>query len=182
MDNRFFEQPILNSPYAYPERHWELDEEGQPTQQIVERRRSVRFITPIPRPRKRRAPPQQQQMVFEEGKGLSTERQQYDPTPIINELRRRVDQWRQIPNPSDWRVTPETARLLQHWRHHDFNSIRPFFCQVEAAETAIWLMEVAPELGRDGRTFLEHLASANDDANPELTRLALKLATGAGKT
>ena len=47
MDNRFFEQPILNSPYEYPSRHWELDEDDQPTQQIVDSRRSVRFITPI---------------------------------------------------------------------------------------------------------------------------------------
>ena len=31
MDNQFFERPILNSPYEYPERYWELDEQGQPT-------------------------------------------------------------------------------------------------------------------------------------------------------
>lgn len=31
MFNDFFEQPILNSPYEYPSRHWELDEEGSPT-------------------------------------------------------------------------------------------------------------------------------------------------------
>jgi hypothetical protein len=36
MDNQFFERPILNSPYSYPERHWELDSEGQPTQKIIE--------------------------------------------------------------------------------------------------------------------------------------------------
>ncbi|MFN8625189.1 MAG: DEAD/DEAH box helicase family protein [Candidatus Binatia bacterium] len=180
MDNRFFEHPILNSPYAYPARHWELDDQGQPTQQIVESRRRVSLITPIPKPRKRKAG-DQKQFVFDEGKGLSTERQQYDPTPIINELRRRVDQWRAIPNPGDWRVTPETARLLQHWRHHAFSSVRPFFCQVEAAETVIWLTEVAPN-EKAGGSFLEHLANANNDANPELVRLALKLATGTGKT
>src|ERR1019366_7070984 len=33
-----------------------------------------------------------------------------------------------------------------------------------------------------GKGFIEHLANANNDANPELMRLALKLATGAGKT
>jgi type III restriction enzyme len=181
MDNRFFEQPILNSPYEYPARHWELDEEGQPTHQIIERRRSVRFITPIPRPRKRKPPSQQQRMVFDEGVGLSTAQQQYDPTPIINDLRQQVDRWRDLPNARDWRVTPETARLLQHWRHHEFSGIRPFFCQIEAVETAIWLMEVAPDLAA-GKRFLEHLANANNDANPELMRLALKLATGAGKT
>jgi type III restriction enzyme len=79
-------------------------------------------------------------------------------------------------------VTPETARLLQHWRHHTFAGVRPFFCQVEAVETAIWLTEVAPEIGKDGKRFLEHLESANKSANPGLNRLALKLATGAGKT
>ena len=73
-------------------------------------------------------------MVFDEGKGLSTQAQQYDPTPIINELRQYIDPWRKLRDPSDWHVTPETARLLQHWRHHPFSSIRPFFCQVEAVE------------------------------------------------
>ena len=125
---------------------------------------------------------QQEQLVFDEGKGLSTQEQQYDPTPIINELRHHVDQWRSLPNPNDWQVTPETARLLQHWRHHQFTGIRPFFCQIEAVETVIWLTEVAPKIGKTGSRFLEHLANANNDANPELMRLALKLATGAGKT
>ncbi len=182
MDNRFFEKPILNSPYEYPAQHWELDDQGQPTQKIIESRRSAKFITPVPKPRKRKGSRYQQEFVFDEGKGLSTQDQQYDPTPIINLLRRQVDQWRSSPNPNDWKVTPETARLLQHWRHHRFNNLRPFFCQVEAAETAIWLTEVAPKIGKAGKVFLEHLANANSDANPDLTRLALKLATGAGKT
>ena len=124
----------------------------------------------------------QDTIVFDEGKGLSSEKQQYDPTSIINDLRYQVDQWRKLPNPNDWLVTPETARLLQHWRHHNFNSFRPFFCQIEAVETAIWLTEVAPKLGKRGKGFIEHLENANRDANPELMRLALKLATGAGKT
>ena len=79
-------------------------------------------------------------------------------------------------------MTPETERLLQHWRHHSFSSFRPFFCQVEAIETVIWLTEVAPKMGKAGKVFINHLANANRDANPDLMRLALKLATGAGKT
>jgi type III restriction enzyme len=181
MSNPFFEHPILNSPYEYPVRHWELDKDGQPTQKVIDDRRKAEFITPIPKPKKRKKSAEQQDMVFDEGKGLSTQAQQYDPTPIINELRNYVDQWRALPNSSDWQVTPETARLLQHWRHHKFNDIRPFFCQIEATETAIWLSEVAPTL-KTGKKFLDHLANANNDANPELMRLALKLATGAGKT
>ncbi|MFC2033228.1 BPTD_3080 family restriction endonuclease [Chloroflexota bacterium] len=182
MENDFFEHPILNSPYEYPERHWELID-GQPTQRIIENRRKAEFITPIPKSKKRKAVAAQQQMVFDEGKGLSNQKQQYETTSImINELRRIIDQWRNIPNPNDWHVTPETARLLNHWRHHKFSSTRPFFCQVEAVETVIWLTEVAPQAGNIGKKFLDHLSNANKDANPELMRLALKLATGTGKT
>ncbi|MBI5740556.1 MAG: restriction endonuclease [Nitrospirae bacterium] len=62
MNNRFFEQPILNSPYEYPVRHWELDASGQPTQEIIEHRRRAEFITPIPKPRKRKGAATQEQM------------------------------------------------------------------------------------------------------------------------
>ena len=180
--NPFFEHPILYSPYEYPTRHWELDDDGQPTQRIMDRRRRAEFITPIPKPKKRRGSADQQQIVFDEGKGISTAKQQYDPTSIINELRQQVDQWRNLPSHNQWQVTPETAHLLQHWRQHQFSGFRPFFCQIEAAETAIWLTEVAPQAGNTGKRILEHIASANKEANPELMRFALKLATGAGKT
>lgn len=181
MSNPFFDHPILNSPYEGPSRHWELDDQGQPTQKIIENRRSAEFIMPIPKPKKRKGSADQQNMVFDEGKGLSTAEQQYETTALINSIRDKVDIWRRS-DPSRWRVTPETARLLQHWRHHQFSGIRPFFCQVEAMETAIWLTEVAPQEGKTGEYFLNHLSNANNDANPELMRFALKLATGAGKT
>jgi type III restriction enzyme len=180
MPNPFFDHPILNSPYEGPRRHWELDAHGQPTQKIIERRRRAEFITPIPKPKKRKASAKQGVIVFDEGKGLSTKEQQYDITSIINEVRHNVDVWRSLPA-SAWQVTPETARLLQHWRHHAFGGVRPFFCQVEAVETAIWLTEVASHVAA-GKLLLNHLAAANKDANPELMRLALKLATGSGKT
>jgi type III restriction enzyme len=182
MTNPFFDHPILNSPYAYPAKHWELDDQGQPTQRFIESRRRAEFISPIPKPRKRKGSAAQQQIVFDEGQGLSTQARQYDHTAIINAVRQQVDQWRNLPNPHHWQVTPETARLLQHWRYHQFSNIRPFFCRVEAIETVIWLTEVAPHVGNIGKSFLEHLANANHAANPELMRLALKLATGAGKT
>lgn len=83
MPNRFFEKPILNSPYQYPTKHWELDAEGQPTQRILHSRRLAEFITPIPKPRKRKTVHQQEQFIFDEGQGLSTQEQQYDPTPIM---------------------------------------------------------------------------------------------------
>ena len=172
MTQQFFDHPILNSPYRYPARHWELND-GQPTNRILETRRRSELITPVPQPKKRRQRRGQKEMVFDEGEGLSTEDQQYDPTPIINEIRSYVDGWRNLPNPNDWQVSPETARLLQHWRHHQFNDVKPFFCQIEAVETAIWLAEVASDRAAAGGKIWTHLRSANKDANPELLRIAL---------
>ena len=94
----------------------------QSPQELLNSRREARFITPIPKPKKRKGTAQQTSLVFDEGKGLSSAKQQYDHTAVINSVRQHVDRWRRLPNPSDWRVTPETVRLLQHWRHHDFSS------------------------------------------------------------
>lgn len=121
--NPFFDHPILNSPYDCPRRHWELDADGQPTQQVLEIRRRAEFITPIPKPKKRKKAAQQGEIVFDEGKDLSSTAQQYDVTSIINQVRQAVDTWRSLPNPAQWQVTPETARLLQHWRHHHTSAV-----------------------------------------------------------
>ncbi len=74
MSNPFFDHPILNSPYDRPSRHWELDDTGQPTQQIEESRRRSQFITPIPKPKKRKAAAKQEGFVFDDDKGLSTKK------------------------------------------------------------------------------------------------------------
>ncbi len=182
MTKSFFESPILNSPYAAPRQHWELDADGQPTNRLIATRRRSDLITPVPKPKKRRQNAKQDTLFLSQDDGLSTEEQEYNPTPIINEVRTYVESWRNLPNPDQWLVTPETARLLQYWRHHRFEGIRPFFCQIEAVETAIWLVEVAPKLGARAAKFWAHLKAANKQSNPELMRLALKLATGAGKT
>ncbi|MFZ4629736.1 MAG: BPTD_3080 family restriction endonuclease [Blastocatellia bacterium] len=182
MSNHFFDQPILNSPYEIPTRHWELDPSGQPTQQTVTNRRPATFIIPIPKPKRQGNKDPQDFLPLNEGYGLTTKERRYVHAATINALRDEVGKWRQLRDPANWLVTPETARLLQHWRHHPFSGVRPFFCQVEAVETVIWLTEVAPQIGKAGQSFLNDLAQANHEANPDLSRLALKLATGAGKT
>src|SRR5688572_21485083 len=127
MSDPFFERPILNSPYHGPARHWELDVHGQPTQKIVESRRPAEFISPIPKPKKRKGAAEQRSLGLEDNESLSTAGQRYAHAAVINSLRHQVGQWRVLANPNDWRVTPETARLLQHWRTHAFSSVRPFF-------------------------------------------------------
>jgi type III restriction enzyme len=189
----FFDKPILNSPYEYPGEHWELDLAGHPTERVVAARRSSALWTALPGASSKSA--SSQKSLELEGE-LSTDTTAYNPSPIINDLRQELSTWRNLPNPSQWKVTPVTQRLLQHWRtiQRDENqTIRPFFCQLEAVEAAIWIAEVAPQMGRRGKRFLEWLAIANnfavqpEDAEPsslppDILRIAFKLATGAGKT
>lgn len=73
MPNLFFERPIINSPYNYPTKHWELDKEGQPTQKILESRRKAEFITPIPKARKRKKK-SQGELDFGDDTGVSTKK------------------------------------------------------------------------------------------------------------
>ncbi|WP_439543997.1 BPTD_3080 family restriction endonuclease [Hyphomicrobium sp.] len=178
----FFENPILNSPYEEPTRHHALDDEGQPLNEPPRSgRRRSEFITPVPKPRKKkqRADKAQGRLGLEND-DISTEEQQYNPTPIINEIRSHLAIWRSLPQPI-WGVTPATARLLNYWRSHEFQGVKPFFCQLEAVETIIWLTEVARSK-KQYAPIWEHILGANEQANPELLRLAMKMATGAGKT
>lgn len=179
--NSFYTHPILNSPYMEPRRHWELDENHQPTQKILEYRRPADFITPVPLPKKR-AGIQGELMTDMRVKAVSDEDQLYHKA-LINEIRHHVSQWRKLPR-DKWELTSTSADLLEYWRKHEFNAIRPFFCQLEAVETAIWLAEVAGK-GRNKAKYgkyLDYLDSANEEHNRGLPRLALKMATGAGKT
>ena len=180
--SEFFNKPILNSPYAYPDRHWELDEAGQPTGKLISTRRPAEFMTPIPKARRQKqATVVQQTLELFSTPGISDDDQKYDLSLYINSIREKVTAWRKLSNPADWKVSPETQRLLLYWRTHKFEGIRPFFCQLEAVETAIWLAEVAPQSVKT-KSFLQHLDDAGEACNPELFRIALKLATGAGKT
>jgi hypothetical protein len=78
-------------------------------------------------------------------------------------------------HPADWGVTGTTQRLLEHWRHHEFVGPQPFFCQLEAVESIIWLTEVAPKRAAS-KGLLDQLAKANADgfrdaAGPEIEHL-----------
>lgn len=176
MSKGFFNNPILNSPYTQPDRHWQLAESGQPTGVIGNGRRRSDLTTPIPKAKSTRGSSAAQSDIFADETG-----EVYDPTETINGVRSAIESWRLLPE-SQWQVTPTTARLLRHWRTHKFANQTPFFCQIEAVETVIWLTEVAPKRSSQGQRFWAHLEAANAAANPELLRLALKLATGAGKT
>lgn len=72
MSEQFFEKPILNSPYAYPGRHWELDADGQPTNRIFDNRRRSDLITPVPKTKKQRQNTKQAALLLGTNDDLST--------------------------------------------------------------------------------------------------------------
>jgi hypothetical protein len=74
---------------------------------------SGHFDAPISKPKKQRRKGRQQNLVFDEGKSLSTQEQQYAHTAILNGVREHVDKWRKLPSPNDRHVTSETACVLQ---------------------------------------------------------------------
>lgn len=167
MSSAVIDNPILNSPFAEPSRHWELDENGIPTGSPAPGRRRSEFVVPVPPPKHK--------VRAQASLDLEDEYGKRQPNDYINEIRAKVAQWRSLGDQGLRPLTPVTARLLRHWREQ--GRTRPlFFCQVEAAETAIWLIEVAP------RSEIERLRTLNAEANPDLLRIAFKLATGAGKT
>ena len=167
MKSSFYERPILNSPYRAPELHHPLDQNGQPLEgEPRQGRRPSRFIVPVPASRKKASAAQ-----------ASLDLETYTENALINEIRGYVDRWRSLRNPADWGVTAVSQRLLEHWRHHEFVGPQPFFCQIEAVETIIWLTEVAPKRAAS-KGLLDQIAKANEEANPELFRLAMKMATG----
>ncbi len=160
------ENPILNSPFDEPCRHFRFSEDGI-TNEVVESRRSSSYFVPIPRPRKRGS-----QLSFE----TEWTEDRLKENEFINQVRQRVAQWRRGGRVG---ITRTTARLLEYWTRPD-RERRLFFCQIEAMETAIYLTEVA---SRYGEAWIDNaLREANASSDPLLYRVAFKMATGSGKT
>ena len=163
--------PIINSPYDPPEGHFEIGHNG-PTGRLLQGRRPSESYIPIPVTRKGRRNGRQETFDFD----VTGERREQNS--LINDIRREVERWRA----SNWNgVTPHTRKLLAHWAAHPPDRDEPvLFCQREAAETAIFLAEIA---GRHGTAdYRRRLEPENRLHNDGLPRVALKMATGTGKT
>jgi len=163
------ENPIINSPFDEPQRHFHFDDEGI-TNIIVDKRRESCYFVPIAQPRKKAGA---KQLEFD----TEWTQDRIEENKMVNAIRQKVKLWREGRYADD--VTPVTARLLQHWRSVD-RSRRLFFCQVEALETLVYITEVARKYGDNAVD--NDIRAANADANPGLFRVACKMATGSGKT
>lgn len=163
MADRVIDNPIINSPYHPPSRHFAFDHDGI-TSHIVESRRRSEYFVPVPRPRKKA------QLELP----LTTD--DIKANDQINRIRARVDRWRQAGYPH---VTPTTRRLLEYWSAPERDN-PVLFCQREAAETAIFVTEAAVKAS--DAWVRNALDEENAEHNSGLPRVALKMATGSGKT
>ena len=143
---------IINSPFKEPEQYWSYDRETR-SFSLKDGRRPAGYVVASESSR-----------AFDDP-GIFIE------IPLVNQIRSRVKAWRNAGYPG---VTGITKRLLEHWNNPEEREHRRFFfCQLEAIETLIWLIEapeaekVGIEIPSDGGTF---------------RRLCSKMATGSGKT
>jgi len=164
MPDVVIENPILNSPFVEPTRHFKFNDDGI-TNEIIDERRISSYFVPIPRSKKK----SNLQLA------LATEwtQDRVEENKHVNRIRGRVNLWRQG---GYLGVTPTTLRLLQHWTNPEREN-KLFFCQIEALETAVYITEVARKYGD---AWIENqLVEANNSSNPGLPRQAFTMATGA---
>lgn len=141
---------IINSPYEMPEQHLKYIREIRRFQ-LVEGRRPAGYV------------------VASEASESFDDPGIFIELPLVNKIRERVDKWREAGYPG---ITSVTKALLEHWKNPD-REMKLFFCQLEAIETLIWLVE-APDSEKQG-------IEITGDGSP-FQRLCSKMATGSGKT
>jgi type III restriction enzyme len=166
MADAIIENPILNSPFLEPTKHFKFTDEGI-TNEVVGGRRKSSYFVPIPAPRKKG-----KQLLFE----TEWTKDRLEENETVNQIRERVFLWRKRDYPD---ITNTTRQLLRYWTDPEREN-KLFFCQVEALETIVYLTEAAQKNG--DAWIADWLRRANDSSNSGLLRTALKMATGSGKT
>ena len=170
------ESPVICRPYYEPTHYWDYDRAtGRANKR--EKRRPVAYWYKFADADTRRG---QLSLELEEDRRELT---------LVNKLRADVKRWRN----AGWEgATNVTKDLLRHWSRKD-RPRRFFFCQLEAAETMIFLNEIRG-YRRDGQrgkprwnpefkdTDFELLWKPADGPAEPLTRYACKMATGSSKT
>ncbi|MCY4069057.1 MAG: DEAD/DEAH box helicase family protein [Acidimicrobiaceae bacterium] len=156
-------QPVLNRPHEEPSRHWQLSSDNTSTGRAMDGRRLSQALVIVPKQR---------------GAQQRIQETPAEQNELVNRIRDAVAGWRRANYPD---ATAATRQLLLHWRS-EANEPRLFFAQVEAAETLIWLTEANAGRFPVLADIRRELAEANRDYNDGIDRLAVRMATGSGKT
>jgi type III restriction enzyme len=130
------ENPIINSPFDEPTRHFRFNDEGITSEEVTGRRVSHYFV-PIARSKKKKGTAKQE--IFD----TEWTQDRIEVNKLVNDIRRRVSIWRKGGYIG---VTPITARLIAYWTDPSREK-KLFFCQNEALQIAIYIVEVAKKYG-----------------------------------
>lgn len=143
---------IINKPHSEPTQYWKYNSDSK-SFSILPGRRAAGYIIASERARSYDDP----------GRFIEL--------PLVNKIRPRVKEWRVAGYPG---LSSISRRLLDYWTNRDNGAHQPFFfCQIEAIETLMWIVEapaslkVGIEVPSDGGEFIRYCA---------------KMATGTGKT
>ena len=152
MEQTTIDRLIINKPYEEPTKHWGYNREKRKFSRELGRRPAGYLIA------------SGDSKTFDDP-GV------FVAIPLVNQIRPRVKAWREAGYPG---VTAITKRLLEFWTDpEEYENRRFFFCQLEAAETLIWLTEAADN---------EKVGLEIPSDGGEFQRLCAKMATGTGKT
>ena len=142
---------IICNPYRVPSEHWKYDRARRKFEKTPGRRPAGFLI------------------ASSDSKSFD-DPGEFRELDLVNRVRERVDSWRDLGYPG---ITGVTRQLLGFWRDGTRRPNPFFFCQLEAIETLIWLVE-APEAEKQG------IRIPSDGG--QFQRLCCKMATGTGKT
>lgn len=162
-------EPILNSPFAEPGRHWFIPEGALPEERDGRRPPFV-------------FQPREGELRWDLRDGTLRPLPEYDggwELALVSLVRQRLADWRAQGYPG---VTRTTLDLLNWWRR-DGRAQPLFFAQLEAAETVIFLREARADfLQGVGIPADEPTVRQAEQGYTAFTRYACKMATGSGKT
>ena len=154
-------EPIINSPYGTPDWRWQLDTSTKAYAPALPGRRESQNIPPVAGSRKLRGRPA---LAGEMGV-------RWTPLQLVNDIRAAVLNWQEEGYP---RITQTSRELISHWT--DKEACQPYFAQLDAVLTHIYLHEAASEQAK------EEIQEINDRYNDGIYRVAHKMATATGKT
>jgi type III restriction enzyme len=159
-------EPILNSPFEEPAKHWRIAEGEEPRREPGRRPASYFYRPP----------------GTESGAAAGQSGGTEISLVLVNRIRARVEAWRRDASQPYAGVSRTTRELIEYWRR-DGRQHRLFFAQLEAVETIIFLVESRPDLRQGIEVPLDE---PSEDRQAEgyraFRRYACKMATGSGKT
>ncbi len=121
------ENPVINSPFREPGRHFKFTDEGI-TNEVIDGRRSSSYFVPIARPRKKG----QKQLEFD----TEWTQDRIEENKLVNQIRARVKLWREgkchlVADTDSWeqklaQALEEMDEVVRYVKNHNLGFMIPY--------------------------------------------------------